>query len=365
VMGPDTVQDQLIHDPRICTLNFTAQSQVCGVQGAPVAPACITTDQAAAFDRIWDGPRNSKNARIWYPYDISIGIGSGTLGGFNPTSVGLTGSTVQVVQWDHANAKWDANNCLFIDQQSLALGTNNILGLNGVAACGNNGAPGFPITYEQEASLGSNGIPGQFPAINDYSDNQNPVLEKALKNHTKIIHMHGMSDAAIRWRHDVDYYNRVAVWHTGGTGPRDYKRLKKWYRLFPMPSVGHCNVADGGGTGPSAYEPFLQLRDWVENNKAPDFLNGVSDPGRTGTYPDLKKPICPFPQTAIYNGSGNITDPSSYRCDGDLQTQPVVCNDVKTPYKQETTANLDFAGVGVDPIDCKGLLPPPHAGTSN
>ena len=122
-------------------------------------------------------------------------------------------------------------------------------------------------------------------------------------------------------------------------------------------------MADGGGTGPSAYEPFLQLRDWVENNREPDFLNGVSD--TNAPNPALKKPICPFPQTAIYDGSGDITDPTSYRCDGDLQTQPVVCNDVKTIYKQETSANLDFAGVGVDPRDCKGLLPPPHAGTSN
>src|SRR5262249_32694836 len=141
---------------------------------------------------------------------------------------------------------------------------------------------------------------------------------------------------------------------------QDYKKLQKWYRFFPMPQVGHCTTSNGGGTGPAPNEPFLQLRDWVEHNKEPDFLNGIPDPGRTATYPDMAKPICPFPETAIYNGKGSVTDPNSYHCGGNLQTPRVVCNDVKTKYKHETSAHLDFEGVGLDREDCEDFLPPPH-----
>jgi hypothetical protein len=369
VEGTDTVADGLIADPRVCTLNFTAQSQVCGVAGAPAAPACLTTDQAAAVDRVWDGPRNARNARIWYPYDISIPVGGSGIGAFTLSgtgSVGLSASTVQVVQWDHAVANWDAQDCLFVDQESLELGTTNILGLGGssspfgstpsIQACGSAG-PGKPITYEQEASIGSNGIPGQFKGIDIYSDNENTDLSKAVSHGTKVMHIRGTADPAIRWRHDVDYYNRVAVWYAGGTKESDYTKLQKWYRFYPAPSVGHC----GGGAGPQWYDPFVALRNWVEHGTEPKFLVGLTGP--SGVEPGRTRPICSFPQTAIYNGTGSTDDINSFHCGGNLETTPVACNDVKTPFQQETGPNLDFKGVGLTEKECFNSLPPPHAGT--
>lgn len=360
--------DGLIADPRPCTLNFTAQSQVCGESGAPGAGACLTTDQAAAMDRVWDGPRNSHGARLWYPYDISIPLGGSGLSGFSVAgtgSVGLTASTIQVVQWNHANAKWDAQDCLFVDQQSLELGTTNILGIGGstspfgsspnIAACGSNG-PGYPITYEQEQSIGSDGIPFQFLGIDNFSDNQNSVLIDAVRHGTKVMHIRGSADPAIRWRHDVDYYNRVATWFAGGTSPSDYAKLQTWYRFYPAPSVGHC----GGGAGPQWVDPFLALRNWVERGVVPTYLEGLTGSG--GTTPGLTRPICSFPQTAVYKG-GPTNVASSFICAGNLQTLPVACNDVKTPFHFETTGALDFEGVGLSAQACMGLLPPRHAGT--
>jgi hypothetical protein len=316
VEGTDTVTDGLIADPRLCTLNFTAQSQVCGEAGAPGAGACLTRDQAATMDRIWDGPRNSHGARLWYPYDISIPLGGGGFTGFSvagTASVGLTASTIQVVQWNHANATWDAQDCLFVDQKSLELGTQNILGLGGstgpfgsspaIAACGSNG-PGKPITYEEEQSVGSNGVPFQFFGIDNFSDNQNPVLLDAVRHGTKVMHIRGTADPAIRWRHDADYYNRVATWFTGGTSANDYAKLQTWYRFYPAPSVGHC----GGGAGPQWNDPFLALRNWVEHGVVPTSLEGLTGSG--GIDPGRTRPICSFPQTAIYK-VGTLMSPAA------------------------------------------------------
>jgi hypothetical protein len=343
VEGTDTVADGLIADPRVCTLNFSAQTQVCGEPTAPGAPNCLTTDQAAAMDRVWDGPRNSLGARLWYPYDISIPLGGGGFTGFSVSSINLTGSTVQVVQWDHANATWPANNCLFVDEQSLSLGTTN----TGLPACA---SPGTPITYEQEQSVGSHGI-------DNYSDNEKTDLRLAVKHGTKVMQIRGTADPAIRWRHDVDYYNRVAVWYSGGTTEHDYKALQRWYRFYPAPSVGHC----GGGAGPYWYDPFVALRKWVEHNIEPKYLVGLTGP--SGIDPGRTRPICSFPHTAVYNGTGSTDDFNSFTCEGNLQTTPVACNDVKTVYGHETTGNLDFEGVGLKQQQCLGHLPPPHAGT--
>ena len=72
VLGPDTVADGIVDDPRACT--FSAKANICGAATAPAAPNCLTAQQAAAIDRIWDGPRNRFGKRIHYPYDRGIAL---------------------------------------------------------------------------------------------------------------------------------------------------------------------------------------------------------------------------------------------------------------------------------------------------
>jgi hypothetical protein len=109
--------------------------------------------------------------------------------------------------------------------------------------------------------------------------------------------------------------------------------------------VGHC----GGGAGPSpGAAAFPALVNWVENGIAPDTLlaSGGPVPGRT-------RPLCPYPQTAIYNGTGDINVASSYHCGGNLETVETVCRDVLVRYKHEEEGVLDFSGTGLQPADCK------------
>jgi hypothetical protein len=75
---------------------------------------------------------------------------------------------------------------------------------------------------------------------------------------------------------------------------------------------------------------------------------------RSGVIRSSKQfPICPYPQTAVYNGSGSIDAASSFRCAGDLESQVVVCNDALTRYKHEVRGKLDFDGTGVNARLCR------------
>ena len=310
VQADDVVKDGIVADPRACT--FSAAANICGKAGAPAAPNCLTAAQAAAIDRIWDGPRNRFGSRIWFPYDRGINFGSST---------NVSGSTTQVMQWNHKDTTFNANN-LFVDKESLALAGN----------------PPGGITYEDEATLGSN-------TVSDYSDNQSVALDAAFKHGTKVIQVHGMQDGAIRWRHDVDYYRRVAKYFGFGQGEPNYSKLQSWYRLFPMPGVGHCTGGLGGGAGPSVVDPFLVLVDWVEKGITPDSMIAQGGAGAPSTR---TRPLCPYPTTAIYNGSGSTDDASNFHCGGNLETRPVVCNDVRTYYKHENEAALDFQSIGAN-----------------
>ncbi len=60
--------------------------------------------------------------------------------------------------------------------------------------------------------------------------------------------------------------------------------------------------------------------------------------------PNRTRPLCPFPTTAIYNGSGSIEDASSFHCGGNVQTKDTICFGLMTPYKEEAENDLQAYG---------------------
>ena len=71
--------------------------------------------------------------------------------------------------------------------------------------------------------------------------------------------------------------------------------------------MAHC----GGGEGVSSFDMLAALEQWIENGKAPDCIeasrvrNGVTD--RT-------RPLCSWPQVAVYKGAGSIDDAANFVC---------------------------------------------------
>jgi hypothetical protein len=83
----------------------------------------------------------------------------------------------------------------------------------------------------------------------------------------------------------------------------------------------------------------------VENGLAPEQILAQTPGGVT-------RPLCPYPQTAIYSGSGSTNVAASFHCGGDLEASEVVCADVLTKYKHEANGPLDFSGSGVNRNIC-------------
>jgi hypothetical protein len=80
-----------------------------------------------------------------------------------------------------------------------------------------------------------------------------------------------------------------------------------FYRLFMVPGMFHCR----GGVGPSTFDAFTPLAQWVEKGTAPDHIIGsrVVDDKAVRT-----RPLCPYPQVAKYKGSGSIDDAANFAC---------------------------------------------------
>jgi feruloyl esterase len=129
-----------------------------------------------------------------------------------------------------------------------------------------------------------------------FVDATDPDL-RAFKAHGgKLLLYAGWGDTGISPENTIYYYESVV--EELGAGQQD------WMRLFLAPGMGHC----GGGPGVNTFETINALEQWREHGLAPDELMG-SNP-RTG----LERPLCPYPEYAEYDGSGDLNDAGNWSC---------------------------------------------------
>jgi hypothetical protein len=281
----DGVADGVIDDPRACT--FSATANVCGAPGAPAAN-CLTGAEAEAIDRIWDGPRNVDGQRIWFGLDRGTNIGA--LNGANPFALGVT------------QFRWNTHNPTF-DWTTVM--TN---------------------TYANVAQAGSRNIADVTDTAGD--------LDTFRANGGKLLTFVGMNDQLIMPQGVLHYYRQMAERY-GGPHDDDFSDVQKFYRLFRGPGVGHC----AGGAGPQPQGLFDALVNWVENKVPPQTITATVSSGGVVTR---TRPLCPYPQTAIYKGSGSTDDAANFSCGGNLETREEVCDSVLVKYKHEAKGPLDY-----------------------
>ena len=185
--------------------------------------------------------------------------------------------------------------------------------------------------YPQVAQDGSRNIADVTDTFGD--------LDSFRRHGGKLLTFVGANDQLIMPRGVINYYRQMAS-HYGKHGEPDFERVQSFYRLFRAPGVAHC----GGGAGPQPQNLFNALVNWVENGVAPEQILAQSESGGVVTR---TRPLCPYPQTAVYNGSGSTDDASNFHCGGNLEKRRLVCADALTKYKHEAKGRLDFTGTGL------------------
>ena len=75
-------------------------------------------------------------------------------------------------------------------------------------------------------------------------------------------------------------------------------------RLFMVPGMGHCS----GGPGPYQFDTLTALEQWREKGIAPSQILG------TNPQSGLKRPLCPYPEYAEYDGSGDRNSAENWNC---------------------------------------------------
>jgi hypothetical protein len=159
-------------------------------------------------------------------------------------------------------------------------------------------------------------------------DSVDPDLTPFMRHGGKIIHYHGWDDSALAPKNSIEYYEQVRATLGKATHERrtarSYRQLQESYRLFMVPGMGHCAGGPGANelgayidppTVDADHDLLKALERWVEQDIAPDKIIATHyQDGNPAKGVQFQRPLCPFPQTAHYDGRGDPTDAKSFSC---------------------------------------------------
>jgi hypothetical protein len=270
----DGVTDGVLNDPRKC--HFDTAALVCK---AADSDACLTQPQVTALKKLYEGAHDSKGKEIfpgflpggeaggggWPLWITGMGPGKSLLFAFG---IGYFSDMVyDKADWDYKTANLD---------EAVAASDKKFSG----------------VLNATETNL------------------------KPFESHGgKLIIYHGWNDAAISALNTIHYYEAVQ-------NKMGKQQANSFLRLFMVPGMQHC----GGGPGPDVFgqagfstpnDPqhniYLALEEWVEKGAAPSTVIATKQPGEGSTLKQTR-PLCAYPQVAIYKGNGDTNDAANFAC---------------------------------------------------
>jgi len=211
---------------------------------------CLSSEQAAAIEKAFSGPRDSRGRQVYppFPYDTGVTATGGGIPGLLSPGPSPLGQPNRSLQQD-------------VDAEAATQAANPQAILSDTASWTN---------------------------LNTFSGHGG-----------KLIFFHGMSDPWFSANDTIDYYTRMGAANGGA------QQVQSWSRLFLSPGMGHC----AGGQSLDSFDLLTALVDWVEKGTAPD---AVIATGRA--FPGRSRPLCAYPKSAYYKGSGDTQDSRNFEC---------------------------------------------------
>ena len=247
----DGVKDGLLEDPTRCT--FDPKEIACtSTDGLN----CLTAPQVEAAQKIYAGPINPRtHERIWSP----LYRGSELDWSFftdSPAPIGIATGALRMILDDPS---WDYR----------------------------------MIDFDRHVALADRSDIARVSA-------SNPNVSDFVRRGGRLILSGGWNNALVPAGAVVDYYTRVR----STIGAPDTDRS---VRLYMVPGMIECN----GGPGTDTFDMLGAMRRWVERSQAPsEVIASRVEHGRVVRT----RPLCPYPQTATYKGSGSTDEAKNFMC---------------------------------------------------
>lgn len=269
----DGLADGVIANPPAC--KFDPAVLLC--RGAET-DSCLTAPQVTALKKIYAGPRNPRTGARIFPGFTVGSEDAWTNIVRDPNASGLANTYFANLVFE--NPKWDFRSFDFDGNMATA-----------------------------DSKIGRLGN----ATDTDYS--------RASRRGVKIIQYHGWNDQTLQPAYSPEYYDQV-VHANGGLAA-----TQSFYRLYMVPGMTHCYFGPGassfGGVGQqippardATHDIQTALEAWVEKGVAPTGLVATkfTDDKATTRTIKLTRPLCLYPTTPRYRGTGDPNDASSFAC---------------------------------------------------
>ena len=255
----DGVKDGLLQDPTRC--DFSPSELACRPGQSP--ESCLLPAEVIALQKIYDGAHTSGGAQIYPGWPRGVEYALVAMQGEFPAA--LASSTFKDMAFDDPSWKYEHFD---FDHD----------------------------TQRADAKVGA--------VLNNYSADLSAFRARG----GKLILWHGWADPLISPLHTLGYYRKLAAYFSdGAASPQALAALQDFARLYLAPGVNHC----GGGPGPDTFDALGALEQWVEHGKAPEAI--LASHATHGTV-DRTRPLCPYPQVAVYAGRGDSDRAESFVC---------------------------------------------------
>lgn len=310
-----------ILDPNSCNYDPTKDASVlCASSGGTnTTPACVTSVQAQALNKIWhgmtaDGSVPDPLVDNGWPAAMASSLPTGNQRWFGLSrGTSLYASAFRGIGLANVYRPfYVASDIVALELQDSSYAVYDLppsdpSPIRFVNATGNGASKWKTLSYAALSQAFDQGIALQS-AFGDVNTD-NPDLSAFKARNGKLLHYHGLSDELIPSGGSVNYYGRV-VGEMGGL-----ESVQSFYRMFLIPGYGHgspngTSNTSANGPAPKAGELYAVLTDWVEKGIAPERIV-LNSPSSTPAERTL--PVCAFPKKVTYaNGDPNLA--SSYTC---------------------------------------------------
>ena len=247
----DGVKDGVLEDPAACRFD----PQVLACSGAD-GPSCLTAEQVVTARALVSDVKHPQTSRVLYPPLLQPGseLNWATLAGPQPF-----GNAAEAYKFLVANdASWDPTH--FSPESDVELTDKKAAVLNTVT----------------------------------------PNLKPFFARGGKLFMFHGWNDQQVPAMSSVTYYTRVL-------DAAGKNAAGKSIQLYMVPGMNHCQ----GGVGTDTFDKVAAMEEWMAKGRAPAQI--VASHATNGNV-DRTRPLCPYPQVAVYKGSGSTDAAVNFAC---------------------------------------------------
>jgi tannase/feruloyl esterase len=246
----DGVKDGVIEDPTKCAFDFS--TLMC--RGADRAD-CLTKDQVETADAMMRPIRDPKSGSVLHPgrYYPGSELGWGGVAGPSPSGESHEGmrKIVFTPDWDYHTIK-------------------------------------VPEDVERAVKADKGLLYGGDPDVSRF-----------FTRGGKLLMYHGWADPLVSPDTSLLMFERI----NDAVGSPAASSLA----LFMVPGMGHCQ----GGPGTDVFDKVAAIDEWIETGKKPPSIQAAH---MTAGIVDRTRPLCAYPTTAHYTGTGSTDDAKNFRC---------------------------------------------------